>query len=546
MKILIVDDEIFVRIGIKTTFDWSQHGYEIAGEAEDGLEAVEMFNRYKPDIVLVDIFMPRMNGIDFIKEVKDKNPFCKFIVLSCHNEFEYVREAMKLGVRDYIIKTTVKREELLEIVNRVAEEIKSDRSRLDALNAEKHENFINKPIIIKDYINAVIDRLEDDEKRIGTKLAELELGLSVPDMYMLLISIDNSARIKKLYEPRHYDLAIFGITNIAQEIAKRYAHAVTVKRNDCEIIVLASFEDSVRKDEIPSILDTISGDILKAVKEFLNLDISVGISRAMEKFSDISTAYNETSVLLGCRFFKGSSSIISCFDMEDNGEYFSEALSCLEKDLTDAVRQFDFEKIESILLEAKNSNILKQGRDPHHIKNVFLNFILTIIKTVQEEMPGWENKSKLAFNHSDILNSQYFEDLIDMVCSFIRDVVGIIDEKYNSKNKMIISKVMDYVHHNAGSEITLNDAAVYVSLSPGYFSRLFKKLAGENFIDFVIKVKMEKAKGLIRNGEKLWSISQQLGYTEVSSFSRIFKRISGMSPQQYRMKFIEPDSSDIK
>lgn len=546
MKILIVDDEVFVRIGIKTTFDWDKYGYEIVGEAEDGIEAVEMFNKYKPDIVLVDIMMPRMSGLDFIKEVRASNSFCRFIVLSCHNEFDYVREAMKLGVRDYIIKTTVKRDEFLEIVNGIAAEIQADRNMLDAIKVEKQESNVYRPIVVKDYLNAVIDGFENDEARIAAKIAGLQVELSVPNLYIILLSLDYQLKINKEYEPESYEQVILGIINIAQEILKRYGKVVVVKRNNRETVGLVSVCGGADKPAIFKELFILSEDIAKAVREFLNIGVSIGISEEIRRFTDISRVYVRTAEMLERRFFSGPSSIIVYQEAGDNGKEFMETLACLEKDALNSIRQFDFEKAELLLQEAKYSVILKQGQDHRLVKSVFLNLVMSVYKLLNDEFPGRDEKSELALYTAEIMEAEYFVELIDCVCLIIHCKAKVFDDRYSSSNKNMISKVIEYVHQNPGTDITLNDAADYVSLSPGHFSRLFKKLTGENFIDYIIKLKMEKAKSLIRSGEKLWSISLKLGYSEISSFSRIFKRIEGLSPRQYRMKYHSTEHIDIK
>jgi Response regulator containing CheY-like receiver domain and AraC-type DNA-binding domain len=537
MKILIVDDEVFVRIGIKTTCEWSSYGYEIVGEAEDGVEGVEYFNKYRPDIVLVDIMMPRMNGLDFIKQVKDINPACRFIVLSCHNEFEYVREAMKLGVRDYIIKTTIKRDELLEIVNRVADEIRAECSKIDALSEEKRENWINRPIIIKEYLNGLLDKIEPNENKILAKIQELQLELSVPDMHILLISVDHIANLKREYEPRYYELMIFGITNIAQEIIKRTANAVTFKRNDREVVCVISFPADSIKAEIMYELHVMANDIIKSIKEFLNVDISIGISNDASHFTEIGDIYNQASTLLERRFFSGPTSIITYKDPMEKSTVFTDAFQKFEVEMISHFQAFNFEQAVLLLDEFKNSPILKFGDDAELVKKVILDMMLNLFKILKDELLKKEQPAYKSFNPAQVLNAMYLQEILEYMDYILHEVGSMVDERFNHQNINIISKIKDYVQQNEGAEITLNEAAEYVNLSPGYFSRLFKKLTGENFSEYVIKFKVEKAKNLIREGEKLWTITQRLGYTEISSFSRIFKKIEGLSPQQYKMKF---------
>jgi len=546
MKMMIVDDEVFVRIGIKTTLDWGNHGYEIVGEAEDGMEAVEMFYKFMPDIVLVDVLMPRMNGLEFIKKVKEQKSDCRFIILSCHNEFEYVREAMQLGVRDYIVKTTVKRDELHEIVDRVRDEILQERSSRNHHVDEDARDPVHRPILIKEYVNGLLDGLDDCDTEIARKFDEFQLDLKVPGLYSFIISVDNYAKMKKEYEPRHYELAMAGIANIAQEIFKRNTHGLAVRKNDRDVAGLVSLEFQELKFNTQERLLGIAKDIINAVKEFLQIEITVAISEEATCYSQIGAAYQKASKHIDRRFFTGFGSIIPYWEPQIESKEFKEALELCEKDLLEAVRQFDFEKAAMLLKDLKGMEVFKKGRDADHVKRIFLNLVLHIIKLTVDEPHEKEKLSVPSFNPSEILSAECFSEVLACTGQVLHAVTDVIDGRFNDQNKSILRRIKEYVRENTEAEITLHDAAQYVSLSPGYFSRLFKKLTGENFIDYVIRCRIDKAKCLIINGEKLWCIAEKLGYTEISSFSRVFKRIEGISPRQYRLKLLRDISDEVK
>ena len=546
MKIMIVDDEVFVRIGIKTTLDWSNHGYEIIGEAEDGLEAVEMFNKFMPDIVLVDVLMPRMNGLEFIKKVKEQKSDCRFIILSCHNEFEYVREAMQLGVRDYIVKTTVKRDELHEIVDKVRDEILQERSSRNHHADEDARDPVHRPILIKEYVNGLLDGLDDCDTEIARKFEEFQLELKVPGLYSFIISVDNYAKMKKEYEPRHYELAMGGIANIAQEIFKRNVHGLAVRKNDRDVAGLISLEFQELKNNREVLLKRIANDIINAVKEFLQIEITIAISGEATSYSEIATLYQQASRNIERRFFTGFGSIIPNWEPQGESEEFKETLGLCEKELLEAVRQFDFEKAAMLLKDLNGMEILKKGRDVNYVKRIFLNLVLHLIKVAVDEPHEKEELSIPSFNPAEILSAECLSEVLAYTGQVLHAVTEVIDGRFNDQNKSILRRIKEYVRQNTEAEITLHDAAQYVSLSPGYFSRLFKKLTGENFIDYVIRCRMDKAKCLIINGEKLWCIAEKLGYTEVSSFSRVFKRIEGISPRQYRLKLLRDISDEVK
>jgi len=449
MRILIVDDEIFVRVGIKTTFDWGKHGFEIVGEAEDGLEAVNIFMKHKPDIVLTDILMPGMNGLDFIKQVKGVNPYCRFIILTCHNEFEYMREAMKLGVRDYIMKTTVKRDELLEIVSRVASEIEDERNRMDRLNAEKRENFINRPIVIQKFLNDVIDKIEADELKIRDKVAELQLEFSVPNLYLVLIHVDYYQKLKANCDPKSYDLLVFGVSNIAQEIFKQSLSAYAAKRNEKEIILFASFDNCDDVKQYKQKLTAICSDVIKSVKEFLNVSVSVGISNRIDNFEGISEGYKSALKAVERRFFKGAGSISFAED-EGGGSILTRELGKFEEQINAEFANFNFEEALCILDNLKNSEEIKSGTDVRQTRNFFLNFMFNALKVLHTDVFYNDEGKDINFNPAVIFSCEYVDDLFDYFSGILSDISGLLEEKLNGKNRSIINKVKDYICQNAG------------------------------------------------------------------------------------------------
>lgn len=534
IKILVVDDETFVRLGIKTIFDWNNYGFEIIGEAEDGVEATEIFIKHKPDIVLVDICMPRLNGLDFIKRVKGINPYCKFIILSCHNEFEYVREAMKLGARDFIMKTTIKRDEMLAIVTEVAKEIRDERDKLKYLNSDKEETYINNTTKINDFFNELIDKEETNELNIFKKMKELQLTITVPNLFILVIAIDYYKKLKQDLEKKRFNVLISGVANITQEILKQYANSYVMKRDDNEIVCFVSYRENTGQEGLK--LLSLSEDIKKSVKEFLNISISLGVSENIKCFRDISQSYSETFNVLQRKFFKGPNSINFIGESCSNSYLLMEEMKLFENEFVQAFENLDLDLAMLKLMELNKSEILRSGSKPKQIQNEFMNILFTVLNQLNNK----KFKSReLAFDEVDpsvVWSFEYIDEVVEYIERMIIDFSESLERYYYYKNKGIVDKVKGFINKNIGADITLNDAAKYVKLSSGYLSKVYKKETGENFIDYVIKTKINKAKSLIRTGEKVWTIAHMLGYAEVSSFSRIFKKVEGVSPWQYRMQ----------
>jgi len=535
MKILIVDDEIFVRIGIKTIFDWNKYGFEIVGEAEDGIEAKELFIKYEPDIVLLDICMPRMNGLDFIKEIKEINPFCRFVILSCHNEFDYAREAIKLGVRDYIMKTTVKKDEILEIVCRIAEEIEIEKSKLMESRIEKKEIFTNRFVLLNRLLNDVVDKIEDDEVKIAAKIAEMQLNISTGNLHLILFAVDGYRYLKQEMEPKNYELLTAGITNIVQEISKQHENSYVFRRNEHEIITIVSFEKSADKKYIIEKLRLISRDTANAVKQLLNVDISAGASSGFDSFSQISEGYPMAQKALERKFFTGPSSVNLYYEKTGDSRELVQLFKKAEEELNCAFKNLDFDEALNLLKGIRKNMDHKSCDDYWQIKNISVNIFYNLSMIINNEKNLKTDIPGIRFDPSEVIHFECLGDILNDLEKAIKDILAIINNHSLYKNRNTINLVKEYINQNAASEITLNNVADHVNLSPGHLSRFFKKETGENFSDYIINSKMNTAKNMIRSGERIWKIAQVLGYAEVSSFSRIFRRTVGISPQQFRI-----------
>jgi two-component system response regulator YesN len=280
LKILIVDDEILVRIGIKSSIDWDEQGFQYVGDAADGEKAFELIKRTVPDIVLTDILMPNMNGLELIEKIKQCYPLIKIIVLSSHNDYEYVRNAMKLGVEDYILKTSMKPSELLTILKETAKKIALSREGLINKYAEPVQDDSRKAALI---------RLLLEEPLNDHRLKQVADSLQLKNRnhhYLLLLKIHHydADKMDQASEYTFMNLAI-GYMNKWMD-----GHILRYKENEY-MVIMSSGDEDVNKTE--NELFILGEDTIVAVKRFLNLSISIGFSNSFGHLSGMKTAYEQ-------------------------------------------------------------------------------------------------------------------------------------------------------------------------------------------------------------------------------------------------------------
>ncbi len=190
-KVLLVDDDFPVRVLLKQLINWEEEGFEIVDEAIDGEEALEKIEHYKPDIAIVDIGMPIMNGVELIKELQDRSIDCKVIVLSCHDDFQYVREAMKLGAKEYILKNLVTDERLIEVLSQIKQEIEEEKR--EQQENQQIKRWANRGLweLKQDYLQQILRGISINKLKMEQLIDELSMGISKYDNVLLLMEIDH-------------------------------------------------------------------------------------------------------------------------------------------------------------------------------------------------------------------------------------------------------------------------------------------------------------------------------------------------------------------
>lgn len=489
-KILIVEDEVHVRKSFISSFDWQASGFEVVGEAGNGLRAWEFIEAEQPDLVICDIIMPVMDGIELLKKTKEAGLPCLFVMLTCLNEFEYVRLALQHGAFDYILKLSMDIDAMKEILAKVDGE----------LNRTVKQNsrilFVDFQQIYQGMWEAFIQRKE--YRLTGHELEQSGGRWS----HVVICSILNGD-----VPVTAGDLSAFGFNGPDKHAA---IHQFSVfgqttffywHRNKIELKPFSS-------DEPPYpivVCSPVSGDRLYE-------------------------AWRETLVQLDQFWYSGRKQL-----------HFFEIGGCSpggghyvpwkqERKLIHYFEQARLEECES-LLEEIWGGMERYSLPMYMVKDRALQLASLLLRIANSPFVD-TNELILCTNHKELLAK-----LVARLRTSVRHTNGIKEPLTNHNE---INKILDYIHENYNANITLKSMAQFVALEEHYLSNLFKKKTGGNFIDYLHGVRIQEAKNFLDHTDlTVNEVGERVGFVSDNYFIKIFKRRTGMTPAHYRNRNLE-------
>ena len=541
-RIMIVDDEVLVRVGLSSMMDWEEKGYTITGEASSGREALAKIRENPPDIVLTDLLMENMDGLELIKVLKKDYPAIQIIVLSCHDDFENVRLAMKLGADDYVYKLTLKPEELVktlkELEGQPAEAAPAgspvrNNDRIVFKNIDAIKSSLIKKAIEKNYSNpdSLIAELNEINIKVDTEAAYILMRTSVDDFYLF----NPESMIKER------ELLKFSVYNIIKEIMQRFEQAEAFDYGGGDILVLVNSRMECGRESFQGHLAEAYEIIKEYLRRYLGVGISAGVSREYCGAGMIKTAYEEATEALNYRFFRGGGQL-HAFIPEEETDFSERRAEALPEGLKPTLLQDLVEHLEEDLIKDFIRSYLAFVEASVNItivraRGLMLGILYPFIKIAGQRGVSIDDiTDECGFTPYQVITQ--YESIARIKVwfeGFVERFAALCRGKSEERCKREILKVKDFIRTNINREIKVSEAAAYINMSESYFSHFFKKETGISFIDYVNNQKIDKAKEmLLQTDNKIYEVAASMGFKNVNYFSMLFKKISGRSPNSYR------------
>lgn len=528
LKVLIVDDEVLVRVGLKTTLEREKMDIALIGEAANGLEAYEQYLNLKPDIVITDIKMPKKDGLWLTREIWKNSKRTKILILTCYDEFELVREAYKHGADGYILKSEVEDEELVHALEQMMEELyaqeKEREQQTSGYKCMETDILILKERLFEDILRG--DFIEDEA--FICRCRQLHFEISGVEFLMLSYICENNTgeSIGSIGENR-----IHVISNLTMDIWKSENVQFLIKRNPIGYDMILS-APTLKTDFVSNIVESIRN----ASARYFNAEISILYTAPVKNLRRISGAI---------KFFEQGSCALfyaeeSCVVFACGGEMNlgSEILQANEYKIG-LLSDINEENIQKSLQRLNQMEVFfRNGRiNPVQAKLFYSNIVYTLLERFGYCFENTNTTPDYAGIHNMIMTALHLKDVNAILESFIINTIERMISYRQRNSKHIIRRAVVYIEKNYTQKIYLDDLAAHVNLSKHYVCYLFKKEIGTTVSNYINNLRIEKAKELILNGNSsVKEIYDRLGFSDQQYFSKIFKKIVGVTITQYKQR----------
>ena len=530
-KVFLVEDEIVVREGIRSSIPWETTPYALIGEAPDGELALSMIEELKPDILITDIRMPFMDGLALSRIIKKSLPWIKIIILSGHDEFEYAREAISIGVEEYLLKP-VSAHEMLSAMDKLAKKIDEEKKEILSIENLKAKIRSSTDILrdkwLYDFVSGKIDPAESIEK--GREFGIDLLGRS----YM--------AAVVGIICPAKKEEQLISVRKIIDSIMGMYSGHIWFPESEQRYVLLireAHGSDSLQSadEAIFAIASAIKHDIERSTDCLVAVGIGASAGRLGETARSYSTALKILKFMLAAGLPQiADSSLLPAgegsFDpaklLSINGDVFFTKLKYASKKDIDAIVQ------EYTAMMGNSWN-----EDPMIAYFLFGEIIVAASKLA--ETVGGDIRKIVPFS----LDHDNIQRIISSHAKFdeaVRSLLAVLfeyrDSHSSGRYQSVIVKAREFINSNfASTNISLYSTADHVGISPNHLSTVFVQETGENFIEYLTRVRIERAKLLLKTSNmKSVDIANETGFSDPHYFSYIFKKNTGLSPREWRLK----------
>ncbi|MCD8083765.1 MAG: response regulator [Clostridiales bacterium] len=528
-RLILVDDEEEIREGIIRKIPWEKLGFAVVGDAENGQDALELIEQQEPDVLMTDIRMPYMDGLELTKRIHQKYPSMKVLIFSGYDDFEYAKQAISLGVAEYILKP-VNVEELSQILTRVKESLDEEirqRRDLDRLRKGYRESL---PILRELFLNELVSG-NARTGQITEKLTEYGIDLLGARKWIAAAICLEPAGAPGFSDFHQKELATISVTGLMEDQLKGYFR-VAMFRSTQGLILLAAID---RENTQTGIIDRL-GEICRECRRFLEMTVTIGIGHSCQSLEDAPASYQSALDALGYRAIVGAGQTIYINDVEPVSQGNLQLDGKDEADLIAAVKFGSEEEIHSVIhrlagkMEDARVHIRQQQIYRLLVVHVFIQMIQQHGLDVNEILPPERQLSEIWYMARE---GGAFEQKMVEIALRINEKISL---ERDNKGRQLILEALQYIQeHYQNPDLSVEMICRKLHMSQAYFSTLFKKETGQTYVAYLTELRMNKAVELLNTtDDKTYVIAGKVGYQEQNYFSYVFKKRFGMSPTKFR------------
>ena len=541
LKIFLAEDEIVIRETIKKMIPWEDLGFELVGEAADGEMALPQLLRQKPDLLITDIKMPFMDGLTLAKLAKKELPNLKIVILSGYDDFNYAKQAISIGVEDYLLKPITKKA-LIERLSEIRSRYENEKSQKEYYEKFLREMQAYEKNSSRDFFEALVSGTMDTME-IYKKAEKLGMDI-VAEAYNILLFTMNCEENYSGHRERYSEWEAESL-QLLEEFFTGNSSAILFRSNVFSYGVLIKGQKEKIEEETSICVEKIQ-DILNRKKEQSQWFLAVG--QSVDRLSLIHKSYHTASRAFSQRYLYDGNILyydeMKAIEVYNNtGE--NTVNEYLQKVDVNALNHVILQKFLSNGLQEETKNFVKDyfyaiGQEPME-SMVFRNYVIlnvrfSVISFLKglgcdtKELNSENADETLAESGNNLENAMLYAE------KMISQAIVLRDQNSGSKNRSILKNAVDFIdNHYMEEDISLNTVANVANVSANHFSALFSQNMGQTFIEYLTTLRMNKAKELLRcTGMRSSEIAGEIGYKDAHYFSYLFKKTQGMTPSDYR------------
>ncbi|WP_397333997.1 response regulator [Paenibacillus sp. YN15] len=539
--VLVAEDEFEVREAIVAGTDWPGLGFRVMDSAENGQEAWDLFAKEAPDLLLTDIRMPFMDGLQLAEQVKRHYPGTRIIILSGYDEFEYAQRALQLSVDEYVLKP-FSSEDLAAVLAKM-------RGVLDAEAAEKRdvaqlrEHYRRSLPVLRENFLATLMMRPLKRRELEEKSALYDLRLAGESFQAAVISIDAAGQAAAGGTPgkentpsisEDQELLLFASLNIAEEIAAaRNQGRVFLHQGQVVLLTISMDRDP---QAVTAATMAAAEEIRQAIERYLKLTVTIGIGVVIHEPAGLSYSYKDAVLALDYRVILGGNRVISIADVEQRHVEKMRFDELKEQSLVRCLKTGTADELKDII-ESLFQGLAEAPVSVKEYQLYLMEIVTAVLRAAKDADADLDDL--FGDNMASLAELYRFRTLAEAkawlvgICARMMGSIAVVRQ---SALHNLVEEAIAYTRANYGdSELSINKVCSQLHISAGYFSSIFKKETKTTFVAYLLHIRMEAAKELLRTTDlRAMEIAEKVGYAEPNYFSFSFKKHVGMSPKEYR------------
>ena len=531
-RILLVDDEILVRDAIKENMNWAAMDCELVKDCENGRQAWDYVQKNPVDIVLTDILMPFVDGLELARLIHESYPDIVVVIFSGFGEFEYAKKAMQYNVSEYLLKpvTSVELRQVIERMKGLVDDARRKKQEKESMDRTRETYYRNEAVILSKAMEALVNRTRGTEESLE-ELKKLDIRLRPGSCCVAVFDMDVYSDYYETDTRQQQESALmaFVLYNIGSEIVSKENTGIAYQEGDCRVCVLFTLPRSKESDLK---VQELCRSIQRTVYDAIGIETSVGIGGWVRTPEELYVSRQQALELLKRRYLLGGGLTLSYEQCVLNG---TARLDAELEQLGNAIRSGETDEVRPVLGE-----IQKKIQDTLAEKSRVLVGIQQVIQKIADiRLSMDEDREKTERGKEEILrqaaDQKNLEGLMKVIGAYAADTAAYVGRMNSTQAQRQARMAADYIRENyVNPNLSLNDLCSYLNVSVSYFSSFYKEQTRETFTETLGRIRMEKAKELLEHTTlRNYEIAVKVGFADPHYFGIAFKKATGMTPMEY-------------